>query len=683
MVGSKAYDTLPCIARDTDATGRAIPSTEGPRLRVVDGVVGQRICRKCAVALLFAVQLCVIHLGTCRTVDVSTCEQFLESWQDQSVTVIHLLEDVQLRSRELPTFVLERNLTVKGLARAQGLTGLIAESSVCGLHLGPNATLKLQHLRLGLPALQGATLIDHMLCESVEVKLVLAESHIVSTALRSLIWMPRPSSRQGRQVLYSGPCWDQIWQDLPKPRHQGLYMVECAFEVEEAATSTVSSALLKRTEVISDSWFHCLHLLDVDSATETLSIRPCPGMHGYSLSVGRGIGGHSSAPWLTPPALVVICALCTLCLLVGLLFLRPIWLRVASSSRHVHAPLGGDSSVLGLRISRVARTVVERCAPLAPGKLVIMSDWAATRNHHLHHGGTPLLAVGCINTSAVPPDLLATVLSLRHPNVTPTLRVMAPGSATNVKPGAAAAARTAPVCIVKELYDVGTLACALQDWQLETAPASPPPLATLDMRFILLRAQEVACGLVYLHGRGILHGDARAENVRLCSCSSDPYGCTAKLGNFELSRLLRPGQALATGAMPPPDWANVVAKGIVTHAAPEVLCKGWTSADKAADVYAFGVLLYELVRGYAPYQGLTRQEIAAGVVNEGLRPILPAHVPQAYCRLAQSCWQERPAQRPSMEEVQHRLSHMLAHVAELQHAVDDSLASVRASMRVW
>ncbi len=102
---------------------------------------------------------------------------------------------------------------------------------------------------------------------------------------------------------------------------------------------------------------------------------------------------------------------------------------------------------------------------------------------------------------------------------------------------------------------------------------------------ILLCLLDVARGLEYLHSCSIVHGDLKPQNVLLKTSGSDRRGYVCKLGDFGLSRMLGEAQThVDTGSY-----------GTVTHAAPELLSEG--RLTKASDVFAFGMLLWELVTG--------------------------------------------------------------------------------------
>eukprot|EP00878_Enallax_costatus_P021947 GHUV01023262.1.p1 GENE.GHUV01023262.1~~GHUV01023262.1.p1 ORF type:complete len:315 (+),score=85.65 GHUV01023262.1:600-1544(+) len=205
--------------------------------------------------------------------------------------------------------------------------------------------------------------------------------------------------------------------------------------------------------------------------------------------------------------------------------------------------------------------------------------------------------------------------------------------------------------IVMDLMDQGNLAAALRH-----GTAFSHEDGSLDLARLLRRAADVASGLAYLHSRSVCHGDMKWENVLLKSEPQDPDGFKAKIADFGLSRALAYGQS----------HLSTRRHGTVTHMPPEMLVAG--KLTPAADVYSYGIMMWELVTRSLPFQGLHHGEIIHKVVTEDLRPgpwpALSAglHLPADYIPLAEVCWARRVEDRPALTEVLQRLLAMLLEV---------------------
>lgn len=92
----------------------------------------------------------------------------------------------------------------------------------------------------------------------------------------------------------------------------------------------------------------------------------------------------------------------------------------------------------------------------------------------------------------------------------------------------------------------------------------------------------------------------------------------------------------------------------VAHLAPEVLLEG--IAGQAADVYAFGLILWELAtQKHVPLRAMSLLEVQVAVCREGTRPTFPSTIPEDYVRLANQCWSQLPTARPTFSEIALRL----------------------------
>lgn len=106
-----------------------------------------------------------------------------------------------------------------------------------------------------------------------------------------------------------------------------------------------------------------------------------------------------------------------------------------------------------------------------------------------------------------------------------------------------------------------------------------------------------------------------------------------------------------------------VYSGTLTHLAPEALQFGRQS--KAADVYAFGMVMYELFSARRPYDKMSSTAILEAICYKGQRPVLPATVPVKIVELYDQCTAFVPDNRPVAEEVVMMVSKLL-----LEHAKD-------------
>lgn len=71
--------------------------------------------------------------------------------------------------------------------------------------------------------------------------------------------------------------------------------------------------------------------------------------------------------------------------------------------------------------------------------------------------------------------------------------------------------------------------------------------------------------------------------------------------------------------------------------AAEIMLNGRVS--KAADVYSFGICLYEMYTGGIAFDGIPRALLGHQITREHKRPVFPDSTPEPYKRLAERCWQ--------------------------------------------
>ena len=126
---------------------------------------------------------------------------------------------------------------------------------------------------------------------------------------------------------------------------------------------------------------------------------------------------------------------------------------------------------------------------------------------------------------------------------------------------------------------------------------------------------QIAEALAHAHEHGVIHRDLKAANVVVT-----PQG-RAKVLDFGVAERGSPGTVGAASTTP--IQAGRIA-GTLSYMAPELL-RG-CEADVQSDIWALGVLLYELAVGRRPFIGKTSSELAAAIMA-GVPPALPARVP--------------------------------------------------------
>src|SRR3990172_9355080 len=138
---------------------------------------------------------------------------------------------------------------------------------------------------------------------------------------------------------------------------------------------------------------------------------------------------------------------------------------------------------------------------------------------------------------------------------------------------------------------------------------------------------QILDALVHAHAYRVIHRDLKSANVMV-----RPNGQLTLL-DFGLARQL---DAVAVGA--PASWATAVdltaAGGTLPYMAPEIL-RGET-ADTRTDLWAFGVLLYEMASGRLPFSGRTAYEVGSAILNDA-PAALPDDVPPAIASCIMRC----------------------------------------------
>jgi len=158
----------------------------------------------------------------------------------------------------------------------------------------------------------------------------------------------------------------------------------------------------------------------------------------------------------------------------------------------------------------------------------------------------------------------------------------------------------------------------------------------LAAKTVVRYGAQIADALAHAHERGVVHRDLKSSNVMVT-----PEGLV-KLLDFGLARRrreLRTEEATQTRS-PLTEAGTVI--GTVYYMAPEVLERG--RADARSDIWALGVVLYEMATGRLPFEGKTPIAVSTAILREPPAP-LPKRVPARLRDVIQRCLAKEPTQR--------------------------------------
>ncbi len=113
--------------------------------------------------------------------------------------------------------------------------------------------------------------------------------------------------------------------------------------------------------------------------------------------------------------------------------------------------------------------------------------------------------------------------------------------------------------------------------------------------------------------------------------------------------------------------------GVLPYVAPEILRK--QPYTTAADVYSFGVIMYELASGKPPYPDRPHNTELALDIVQGLHPKFAEETPQCYVDLAKRCLDVDPHKRPSAEELMEIISRWKSKYVDIDYYYDDDVYS--------
>jgi serine/threonine protein kinase len=179
-------------------------------------------------------------------------------------------------------------------------------------------------------------------------------------------------------------------------------------------------------------------------------------------------------------------------------------------------------------------------------------------------------------------------------------------------------------------------------------------------------ALDIAVGMSEIHNIGVVHFDLKPGNILIekledhsMRCIICDFGFAAMIGSDK-------GRKITVSGLQTPENGGFTPN----YAAPELFSRIYsgrtdtTEADKAVDVYAYAMTLYQLITQEKCYPCMNNQEIEEAVLN-GIRPPFSSETLEIYSQhvilnIIKDCWQSDPQARPTFIEISKRLQETIS-----------------------
>jgi TolB-like protein/tetratricopeptide (TPR) repeat protein/predicted Ser/Thr protein kinase len=162
------------------------------------------------------------------------------------------------------------------------------------------------------------------------------------------------------------------------------------------------------------------------------------------------------------------------------------------------------------------------------------------------------------------------------------------------------------------------------------------PEGGLPVETVIRYGEQIADAMAHAHERGVIHRDLKTPNVIVMP------GGRVKVLDFGLAKHMTPGEiTLKTQSISTLTSEGAIV-GTMHYMAPE-LFRG-EPADARSDVWALGVVLYEMANGKRPFRGRTSYELSSMILHDSPPPLREI-VPLGLRSVIEHCLAKEPAQR--------------------------------------
>ncbi|KAL1132035.1 hypothetical protein AAG570_011643 [Ranatra chinensis] len=185
-----------------------------------------------------------------------------------------------------------------------------------------------------------------------------------------------------------------------------------------------------------------------------------------------------------------------------------------------------------------------------------------------------------------------------------------------------------------------------------------------DLLTLIDIARQTAQGMDYLHAKNIIHRDLKSNNIFL-------HDMVVKIGDFGLATVKTRWSGAQQFQQP---------SGSILWMAPEVIRMQEDSPYSfQSDVYAYGIVLYEVLTGQLPYSHINNKDQILFMVGRGyLRPDLnelPPETPKALRRLSEHCIKFNREERPLFRQILSSLESLLQSLPKIHRSTSEPLLS--------
>ena len=198
-------------------------------------------------------------------------------------------------------------------------------------------------------------------------------------------------------------------------------------------------------------------------------------------------------------------------------------------------------------------------------------------------------------------------------------------------------------CIVMEYATNGTLFHFLELLRKRKIEST----FSWDKRYQM--AQDITRGLLLMHSQRVLHRDLKSLNILLDD------NMRAKISDFGLSKIKTKSQTTSSSL-----YVQNNVFGSLFWKAPETFSIKNPYTDKA-DIYALGIVFWEIASCQVPYEGFDAETIKDSV-KSGERLDIPSNCPVEFKELIELCWNQEHKQRPTASIVFDKISQIIGQI---------------------